>query len=490
MQFRRAIFAALLTAAMIGLGRPAFARDYVITSGDQITVKVAGEPDFGTPATKDTPAVDGKTCVVSDEGTISLPLIGKVSVIGKTEAEAKAELTTRLKKYLKNPDVSVEVLNPLTTVSVTGEVKTPNDSIRVKPETRILDVITKAGGVTDAADKKNIVIQRGTTRISVDLKAAESGEVSANIPVEYNDRIIVPKLEGYFTKRDTVGKIKVLGEVTTAGEKDLSEKMTPWEAINGAGGFKETANRRNVTLMHKDGTKVSLDLDAVSRGQSDPLMENLYLSDGDVLQVSDYGKVRVDGDVKTPGEVALTGSMNLLGAIQKQGGFADTADQTSVTITRSDGKVDTVNVAKLMKGEIPATAAVLKLKADDIIFVPNNKENRVVVTGPGVKKPGSITFEEGMTAFDAITQAEGFQDKARTDKVVVVPKGGKPIVANLKRFASTGDTSMNPTLQPGATVLVDVKQEKASGNDSWLKQTLTSTLSYIPTMYISKWIWD
>lgn len=470
MQFRRAVFAALLTAAMIGLGRPAFARDYVITSGDSLEITVPGETDLT------------RTYTVNEEGKITVPYIGQVTAIGKDKVTLAAELNEKLKKYIKNPDVRVEIPNPNNTlVFVTGEVGNPGE-VKVKPDSRILDVFAKVGNLKDTADKKAVVLQRGGKNITIDVLAAEQGDPTENVILEVNDRIIVPK--------KVEGKIKVLGEVATPGEKDLaSRKMTPMEAIKAAGDFKDTANKTAVILQHKDGSRLTLDLEAASKGLADPLMDNLYLAEDDVLVVSAYGTVKILGEVATAGSKPLTRDMTAMDAINAAGGFKDTADKTAVKVRHADGTETKIDLAAASSGETSSDAWLL-LKADDVVFVPNNKENRIVVTGPGVKKPGPITFEDGMTAFDAITQADGFQDKARTDKVVVVPKGGKPIVANLKRFASTGDASMNPVLQPGATVLVDVKQEKASGNDSWLKQTLSSTLSYIPTMYISKWIWD
>jgi len=77
---------------------------------------------------------------VNDEGKIFMPMINNVVALGKTRADLESEISKRLKTYIKNPVVTVEITNPQnTSIWVTGEVASPGE-IKVKPDARLLDV--------------------------------------------------------------------------------------------------------------------------------------------------------------------------------------------------------------------------------------------------------------------------------------------------------------------------------------------------------------
>jgi polysaccharide export outer membrane protein len=139
---------ALVAALLVGF--PARARDYVITSGDSLNIKVVGESDYS------------RAYTVNDEGKIFVANIGNVVATGKTADQLKDELTKKLSELIKNPVVTVEITSPTnTTVLVSGEVKTPGP-VNIKPDWRLLDVIQKAGGLTDNADRgKAQLVRRG-----------------------------------------------------------------------------------------------------------------------------------------------------------------------------------------------------------------------------------------------------------------------------------------------------------------------------------------
>lgn len=370
-----------LVAALL-VGSPARARDYVITSGDSLNIKVVGESDYT------------RSYTVNDEGKIFIANIGNIVAQGKTADELKAELTTKLSELIKNPVVTVEITSPTnTTVLVSGEVKTPGD-VKLKADYRLMDVIQKAGGFTDNADRaKAVILRKGeTTPRTVDLDALFRGDMTKNELMETGDTLYVPP--------KAQGKIKVLGEVTTPGEKDFKTKLTPMEAVTLAGGFKDTADKTAVELMHKDGTKLTLDLDAESRGEDSPLTKNLYLQEDDIIQVS------------------------------------------------------------------------------------NNKNSQIIVSGAGVKSPGTFTYETGMTVSDAIIKAGGLAERARSKKINVIRKGVEPLKVDYDKFIDNGDVSQNVALKRGDTVTVGqdpVKEKKNNGLDTALGSilpTLTSILIY------------
>ena len=191
MSCRRILTFALALATMLALGGASFARDYVITTGDVLNIKVVGEADLS------------KTYTVNDEGKIFMPNVREVVAYNKTALELQTEITKKLSEYYKNPVVTVEVASATAlTVWVSGEVNTPGE-VKVKPDSRLMDVIQKAGGLKDTANKAGAILFRKDQSQTIDLGKMMQGDMSLNVPIELGDRLHVPK--------EVEGKIKVLG---------------------------------------------------------------------------------------------------------------------------------------------------------------------------------------------------------------------------------------------------------------------------------------
>jgi polysaccharide export outer membrane protein len=97
---------------------------------------------------------------VSQDGNITLPLIGKVQVAGRTTSEAEQIIAGKLRqKYLQSPQVSVSVKTYGKRITVSGEVKSPH----VLPDdgnTTLSQAIANAGGVSEIANAQRVHIAR------------------------------------------------------------------------------------------------------------------------------------------------------------------------------------------------------------------------------------------------------------------------------------------------------------------------------------------
>lgn len=140
------------------------------------------------------PTYGKKGFLVNAQGCVILPHIGSVRLKGLTISQAIQKLTKLYKKYIKNPYVTVELLNQR--VFVLGEVKKVS-VIPISNETMtIFEVLARSGGLTDFADRKNIKILRninGKYRLtSVDLTNYLSLSLPQNIILKRNDVVYVP----------------------------------------------------------------------------------------------------------------------------------------------------------------------------------------------------------------------------------------------------------------------------------------------------------
>ena len=138
-----------------------------------------------------------RTITVRMDGKISMPLIDEIQAAGLTPLQLKESLIQRLKQFIDNPNVSVIVSETNSfKVYVTGQVRTPG-VYRLKSETSILQIITMAGGFTDWANQKKILIIRKEDgkekRIIVNYKKIVKGEdPKSNIILKAGDTIIIP----------------------------------------------------------------------------------------------------------------------------------------------------------------------------------------------------------------------------------------------------------------------------------------------------------
>jgi polysaccharide export outer membrane protein len=139
-----------LVLATFGGTAPALATgqvEYTLGAGDELRVIVFGQQDLSGKFT-----IDGR-------GSISLPLIGSVDAGGKTVREATKAIVAKLKPdYLKNPRVSVQVLN-YRPFYILGEVKKPGSYPYVSGMTAV-NAVALGGGYTYRARENNIYITR------------------------------------------------------------------------------------------------------------------------------------------------------------------------------------------------------------------------------------------------------------------------------------------------------------------------------------------
>jgi polysaccharide export outer membrane protein len=138
-----------------------------------------------------------RTLPVRMDGNISLPLIHQIKAAGLTPLELEEVIAKRLNEFYEKPIVSVTVMEANSfKVYVSGEVRTPG-VYNLRSETNLLQIIPMAGGFTEWANQKKILIIRKEmgkeSRITVDYKKVIKGESNSNVVLRPGDTVIVPK---------------------------------------------------------------------------------------------------------------------------------------------------------------------------------------------------------------------------------------------------------------------------------------------------------
>jgi polysaccharide biosynthesis/export protein len=133
-------------------GGPTEPAEYLLQPFDLVEVVVFQEPDLQ------------RQVRLSQESTVTLPLIGAIDLKGKTVRQAQDMIRDLYNRdYLVNPQINVIVLEyARETVNVMGSVNTPG-AISLPPleePLKLLDAITRAGGFSRLADRKHVKLTR------------------------------------------------------------------------------------------------------------------------------------------------------------------------------------------------------------------------------------------------------------------------------------------------------------------------------------------
>ncbi len=165
---------------------------YKIAPNDRLSIIVFRHPELST-GKIDTYKNAKEGILVSKKGTIILPLIGEIRVQGLTKEEVRNLITEEYKKYLKHPEVYVEIVNQR--VYVLGEVSKPGVVPIIDEKITLVEALAKAGDLNFYGKRNQILIIRGDLRnpdiIKVDLTKLENLKKTP-IFLMPNDIVYVP----------------------------------------------------------------------------------------------------------------------------------------------------------------------------------------------------------------------------------------------------------------------------------------------------------
>ena len=135
---------------------------------------------------------------VLPDGEISLPLIGEIKASGMTEKELSVVIHDKLAEYVRNPEVTVTVLNAASAefaqrIRVTGAVVHPT-SVPFRKGMTVLDVVLESGGPNEFASLNSTKLYRSGTVLKVYLDdILNKGKMDTNYALQPSDVITVPE---------------------------------------------------------------------------------------------------------------------------------------------------------------------------------------------------------------------------------------------------------------------------------------------------------
>jgi polysaccharide export outer membrane protein len=214
----------------------AHADEMVLGAGDVVKISVYGNPDL---------AVETR---VSESGSITMPLVGQVGVVGLSTPMAETKIATMLQRggFVKNPQVNL-LVTALTSqqVSVLGQVnragRYPIDGSR-----SVLDLLALAGGISpDGGDVVTVIRKRNGKVLKDQVDTAElmhSADMMGNSDVQAGDIIFVDRAPRFY----------IYGEVQRPGQLRLERQMTVLQALSAGGGLTPRGTERGLRVKRRD----------------------------------------------------------------------------------------------------------------------------------------------------------------------------------------------------------------------------------------------
>jgi polysaccharide export outer membrane protein len=137
---------------------------YPLNAGDSVRIHVYGEQDLSF-----------DQLLIGQNGRISYPFLGELTVAGKSVSQLQAELTAGLKPdYLIDPRISVSVVK-YRPFFVNGEVRNPG-GVDFQPGLTLRKAVSLAGGFTERANKKQALV----------ISDSDPDRREQNVELDYN----------------------------------------------------------------------------------------------------------------------------------------------------------------------------------------------------------------------------------------------------------------------------------------------------------------
>jgi polysaccharide export outer membrane protein len=277
---------------------------YLIGPGDKVVGKVLGEPDFSFEA------------IVDEDGKIQVPFATE-GIVAKcrTEKELRTDVAKLLGKYLRNPQLSINVTERKSRppVAVYGEVRQPQQIILTRRAT-LRELLAFSGGITEKASGIIQIIRTQPLMCAEDKD--EDWKALSDNGIGFPSRLyslgslkdVNPRVyPGDIIDVQKASPVYVVGEVMKPGEFLMPEGGLPlMQAIAMASGMTREAKKKEVKVYRrKQGTSqpevIVINYEAIRKGEQRDLM----LEPFDIVEI---GKSR-----KSVGDIfleAVTGIPN------------------------------------------------------------------------------------------------------------------------------------------------------------------------------------
>ena len=201
---------------------------HLLAPGDSISLLVFGEPDLSAQNVR-----------VPQSGRVSFPLIGSITVLGKTTSDVEKDVAALLSQgYVRNPRLSISIFS-YRPIFIRGEVGSTGD-FPFSEGLTIAKAIAIAGGTKDSAKSDGVSITRDGKIVAENLSVNSQVLVASGDIVSVDADAEVKEAESSY--------VYLHGEVVQTGAYEFRQGLTVEKAIVLAGGFTLRASRKKISI--------------------------------------------------------------------------------------------------------------------------------------------------------------------------------------------------------------------------------------------------
>lgn len=349
--------------------------DYVIGPGDQLLLLLTGEVE------------QANDLVVTREGFVVVPNVGRVNLANLTMTEARTLLRSRLAQSYSGigrgtTSVSLTMTELRTIqVHVIGAVRQAG-AYQLASVATVLNALYAADGPSDVGNLRGVRVRRrdGEDRVLDLYPYLLGGDVSGDISLEQGDVIHVPRRES---------RVQLHGAVVEPAAYEVLDGEGLVDVLRAGGGFAPEADRKRITIHRVVrpgdrgpglGERRAVDL---ALQPSDDTTDSAYLGgvlvppvglqDGDSIVVdsvpalADGFHVIVGGMVAKPDTFPWAEGMTIRDAVELARGPITGADLRAAEVTRLPEDRSTGDLAQRL--EVPLDSSYLTQRSPDGRYV-------------------------------------------------------------------------------------------------------------------------
>lgn len=412
--------------------------DYPLGVGDNVVVSMYGGAEF-----------QGKF-IVGTDGSIFPKGMGKIYVGGVTFQNVQRMLYSRFAAVVPaGTNIDISLGEPRTiNINVVNEVQNPG-IITTSAFSNAFNVISKAGGITENGNLRNIQIKRNG-RIIEELdvyKYLQTGDFGKHIYLQNNDFIIVP----FYDK-----KVLATGQFKRPMFYQLRSDEGVKALLRYSGGLNADALSSNLTIIRSENESQNLkNVNATAilkiEGQ-DALLQDGDIVKADLIKAGLINRVEIRGEIKYPDQYEYRAGDKLFDLINRAGGITrntylqrayvfrgagdstnlQSADRLEVDLTDiNNNNIDSKNNVSLLPNDVIQLFSAAEFTDD--VFVEIFGE---------VRKVGKLRKYGGMTLQDLLYLSGGLKPSAEFGRLEIssivdvdsAKKGLKPTRTVVKSY--------------------------------------------------------
>ncbi len=382
--------------------------DYLIGVGDNIQLNVYGasQRDY--------------SLQVQKNRAINIPNIGPVYIAGLSLKNAKVLIKNRLSSIYNgmrgsfpNTFVNVTVGNIAgININVTGEASRPG-TYTLPATSTAFNALYLSGGPSENGSFRDIsVVRDGKVVATIDVyNYLINGDTRSNIQLRNNDVILIKP----YQKRVFIeGAFKRKGIFEAKGSETLAD------IIRYAGGFTAEAYDKQISLTRNNSRTLSFKTVKANDFALTTIVNGDEIEAGRITETYE-NIVSISGAVYRPGNYELSDNLTLLELIKKADGLKEDAFVERGIITRQDDEMQLKTLSFSVKDVLKGKTNIFLKKNDKVLIssIFDMREDRKVEILGAVQRPGTFAYAEGMTLYDIIFMAGGFQEKASVSNIEI-----------------------------------------------------------------------